>query len=235
MNVSVAMATYNGEKYLREQLDSIISQLSNNDEIIISDDGSTDETLNILLEYKSRYSFIKIYKGPERGVFSNFNNALLHCNNEIIFLSDQDDIWLEGKVKDICSIFEDNDVSLVLHNGYHFYDIGENKMNRMIKQYKKGWLNNWAFSSYWGCCMAFRLSFINKYIPLKTNGCAHDQLIGMIGEKYTNPIFVDKFLIKHRVHEKNLTRERNFANKIFFRIYLMKDFIITILNEKNRV
>ncbi len=224
MNVSVAMATYNGEKYIREQLDSIISQLSNNDEIIISDDGSTDETLNILLEYKSRYSFIKIYKGPQKGVFLNFNNALLHCNNEIIFLSDQDDIWIEGKAKYICSFFEDDSVSLVLHNGYHFGD-GCNRKTKIINRYRKGFFYNLVFSSYWGCCMAFRSSFINKFIPFNMDGCAHDQLIGLLGEKFTAPLFVDKCLIKHRIHDNNLTKKGQLVRQVLFRVKLMCDFI----------
>ena len=224
MNVSVAMATYNGEKYLREQLESIIPQLSNNDEIIVSDDGSTDETLNILLEYKSRYSFIKIYKGPRKGVFSNFNNALLHCNNDIIFLSDQDDVWIEGKVKYICSIFEDDSINLVLHNGYHYYD-GCTRMTKIINRYRKGWLNNLIFSSYWGCCMAFRSSFINKFIPFKTNGCAHDQLVGLLGEKFATPLFVDKCLIKHRIHDNNITKKGCLISSVLFRIKMMCDFI----------
>ena len=86
MNISIAMASYNGEKYIGEQLDSILDDLEEDDEIILSDDGSTDGTVQIVEEYVRKYSNIKIVIGPQRGVFSNFENAMLHCSNDVIFV-----------------------------------------------------------------------------------------------------------------------------------------------------
>ena len=76
--ISIVMATYNGEKYLREQLDSIVKYLTPSDELIISDDGSTDKTLEIISEYSSKFTFIKLINGPRMGVVKNFENALLN-------------------------------------------------------------------------------------------------------------------------------------------------------------
>ena len=88
--ISVCMATYNGEKYLREQVGSILTQLGENDELVVSDDGSTDSTIDILKSYNDPR--IKIFINTGRhGVNSNFENALRHADGDYIFLSDQDD------------------------------------------------------------------------------------------------------------------------------------------------
>ncbi len=103
--ISVAMATYNGEKYIKEQLESILLQLENQDEVIVSDDGSTDHTLKIIESLNDQR--IKILKGPRNGVKQNFAHALSFCKGKYIFLSDQDDIWLENKVKHLLTCFEE--------------------------------------------------------------------------------------------------------------------------------
>lgn len=94
--ISVCMATYNGEEYIKEQLESILCQLGEMDEIIISDDGSTDNTLNIIESYNDSRIKIHINTG-KHGFVYNFENALQKAKGEYIFLSDQDDIWLPEK------------------------------------------------------------------------------------------------------------------------------------------
>ena len=95
--ISVCIATYNGERFIKEQLLSIIGQLSPDDEIIISDDGSADNTLGIVRELNS--PLIKIFTNTgEHGYTPNFENALSHTKGDYIFLSDQDDIWQPQKV-----------------------------------------------------------------------------------------------------------------------------------------
>ena len=96
--ISVGLASYNGERYIREQVDSIIAQLDSIDELVISDDGSTDGTLDILASYNDPR--IHVYHNEENhGVNGNFENALKHSQGDYIFLSDQDDVWLPGKVE----------------------------------------------------------------------------------------------------------------------------------------
>lgn len=95
------MATFNGGRYLREQLDSILNQLTLEDELIISDDGSTDETCQIIKEYTQLDNRIKFVEGPRKGVIANFNHAIQQSKGDIIFLADQDDVWLPNKVAKI--------------------------------------------------------------------------------------------------------------------------------------
>ena len=95
--ISVCIATYNGALYIKEQLNSILPQLSDNDEIIISDDHSTDDTLQIIRSINDKRIKIFINQG-EKGYTPNFENALQKALGEYIFLCDQDDIWMENKV-----------------------------------------------------------------------------------------------------------------------------------------
>ena len=106
--ISVCIATYNGEKYLQEQLNSILVQLSEEDEVVISDDGSKDETCTILKEYAARDSRIKLFKGPGKGVIANFEFAIEQSSGEYIFLADQDDVWLPEKVQTTLAFFENH-------------------------------------------------------------------------------------------------------------------------------
>ncbi len=223
-SVSVVMATYNGERYLKEQIESIVSQLDERDELLISDDGSTDGTVGIIRACQSRYPQIAFLRGPGKGVFLNFFHALGHCQNEIIYLSDQDDIWVQGKIEAVNAAFFDPSVKLVLHNGEHFGKKRARTDKRMVPNYKSGVLNNIFMSSYWGCCMAFRRSFIEKYLPVRFRGIAHDQLIGVLAEKERGSVFLDENLIRHREHGGNLTRKRPIAERVIFRVRLLHDF-----------
>ena len=96
--ISVAMVTYQGEKYIKEQLDSILVCLDREDEIVISDDGSGDGTLEIIRKYAKEDKRIHLVDGPRKGVKANVENALRNCEGAYIFLADQDDIWMPEKV-----------------------------------------------------------------------------------------------------------------------------------------
>ena len=114
--ISVAMITYNGAEYLKEMLDSILVNLAKEDEIIVSDDGSTDGTWEMLEKYQKQYTRIRLVKGPQQGVKQNVQNALKYCTGEYIFLADQDDVWTNDKVKKVMEVFETKDCSLVIHD-----------------------------------------------------------------------------------------------------------------------
>lgn len=110
MKISVALATYNGERYLREQLQSYLSQTRVPDELVVSDDLSQDNTLVILESFASTAPFpVKILRQTvRRGVFGNFAGAVRECSGDIIFFSDQDDIWLPHKISKLVRFFENN-------------------------------------------------------------------------------------------------------------------------------
>ena len=224
MKISVAMASYNGEKYIEEQIESICQQLSQEDELVISDDGSTDNTRNIVTRMQKKYSIVKLIPGPQMGIAANFSNAIANCTGNIIFLSDQDDIWVENKVKRVKAVFHNQkNIVLVLHRAVIYN--GPTKSGILFSNYRAGILNNILKSSYWGCCMAFRREFINKYLPLDPNCIAHDQLIGLLAEKNKGTHFIDDILILHRVHGDNKTKKLNMLKKIAFRIKIAGDYV----------
>ena len=95
--VSVALPVYNGAQYLSAQLDSILCQLEEQDELVIAYQASEDRSLDILTDYQNRDPRIKICLNPDGGITSNFNLAISRCCGDYIFLSDQDDVWLDQK------------------------------------------------------------------------------------------------------------------------------------------
>lgn len=114
--VSVAMAAYNGLPYIREQVISILKNLTAEDELVISDDGSTDKTPEFLAEIAKEDARVRVVQGPGSGIKKNFENALKHCRGNYIFLADQDDIWADDKVEKMLGVFEAKGVSLVMHD-----------------------------------------------------------------------------------------------------------------------
>ena len=105
--VSVALATYNGANFLRAQLDSIASQTKTPDELIVTDDCSTDNTVDIVREFAKTVSFPVVVHINEKkvGYTQNFSRALSLCSGDIVFLSDQDDVWLSNKVDNVVNVF----------------------------------------------------------------------------------------------------------------------------------
>ena len=116
VRVSVAMAVYNGEAYLKEQLDSVLQQLGKKDELIISDDGSTDQTIPIIEAYKKKDPRIRLIFGQGRGIKQNIANAIAHTKGAYIFLADQDDVWMPDKVKRVLAVFRETKCHVVVHD-----------------------------------------------------------------------------------------------------------------------
>lgn len=230
INISVAMATYNGEKYLKEQIDSILKNLTDSDELIISDDGSTDQTSSIVKEYQKKYSQIKLIEGPKNGIKQNFVNAISHCKGKYIFLSDQDDIWLENKVNSILPLFLEND--LVVHDCI-IVDSSLNEIEPSFFEYRgsgKGIFKNIYKNTYIGCCMAFKRELVEFILPIPNNIEMHDQWIGIITEKTKKKVnFLQEKLIKYRRHEENNSQMKHYP---FFK--MLKNRIIFIIELKRR-
>lgn len=229
--VSVVMATYNGEKYIEEQIQSILENLRENDEFIISDDGSKDSTIDIIEKYKKNDKRIILIKGPQKGVKKNFENAIEKATGKYIFLSDQDDIWENNKVDEILKEFNKNkEVTLVVHDAIVF----DNNTNQTIynsffefRNSGKGVIKNIYKNTYIGCCMAFS-SEIKKYIlPIPNNIEMHDQWIGIINDIKYNTIFINKKLIKYRRHNANVSQMKHhkFSEMLINRIVLIKEII----------
>lgn len=229
MSVSVAMTTFNGDKYIDEQIKSILIQLDMEDELIISDDGSTDNTVQILKQYSEEYDNIKLHLNNRLGVVKNFEFAIKECTKDIIVLSDQDDIWVDNKLVEIKKHFSKNSNLLILHNAIKFNsdqgnDYGSGEL--MIKKMRKGLVANVLKSCYWGCCMAFRKELVDYIIPFPESVVAHDQWIGIVAEDLKSTAFIDKPLIYHRLHQNNVTKKLSLYSKVNFRFQLTKAFLV---------
>lgn len=219
------MATYNGERFLSEQLDSILVQLSDLDELIISDDGSTDNTIRIIQEYQKKYKQIVLVEGPQKGYVFNFENAIKNCNNDLIFLSDQDDIWRLDKIEIVKRLFRENSKQLLLMHNADLIDQNGRSLNKTlfgIRSPKKGYVKNILLSYYFGCCMVFRKELKKYILPFPKTVPAHDQWISNIAERLKVTISSQETLIMYRRHDHNTAHNLKFSNKIKFRINMIK-------------
>lgn len=198
--VSVAMATYNGEKYIREQILSILKNLKEDDEVIISDDGSTDNTILILNSIGDKR--IKIFPGPKKGFVKNFENAIKMCSGDYIYLADQDDIWLPNKVERVNLMLQK--YYLVCHNAFIMQenDITKEKIQDSRGKHKSFFMTFYK-NSYIGCCMAFRKEIVNLILPFPNNLDVHDWFIGVIANKKYGSYFLNEPLIYYRRHNTN--------------------------------
>ena len=231
--ISVCMATFNGGKFIREQLESILSQLPPDAEIIIADDGSTDDTLLVVDSLKE--SRIRVLPAERHlGVIYNFERALRASKGEIVFLADQDDVWLPGKVEMCLAAL--NEADLVMHDAFllGLSDAFESAWVRNgklsdIRTYRSGVVANWWKNSFTGCCMAFRRKVLDKALPFPKNLPMHDQWLGVVAEKYFKVSYVDEPLVDYRQHSSNATHiEKSPAGvlqKIKWRVDLLKAII----------
>jgi glycosyltransferase involved in cell wall biosynthesis len=200
--VSVCMATKNGSRYIREQIDSILLQLTENDELIISDDCSSDETVQLIESYHDNR--IKLHcNNIEKGIARNFETSLMLSKGQYIFLADQDDIWQAGKINTMVSYL--NQYDLVICD----CAIGDNTVPSSHKSFfilnnsGKGFVKNIIKNSYMGCCMAFTRSLLQKALPFPSDIPIHDSWIGLIGELYYKVHFIPEVLVYHRRHTDN--------------------------------
>lgn len=201
--ISVAMATYNGEKYIKEQIDSILLNLMSEDELIISDDGSNDSTREVIRSYND--SRIRLIDGPGKGVKKNFENAIVNCTGKYIFLCDQDDIWAKEKVDIVCHTFEKQKCKVVVHDCTIVDEGGAVISESFFKMRKSGpgVIKNFVKNTYIGCCMAFDSSLKEKVLPIPDDIEMHDQWIGIQGDCTGKNVFIKNKLLFYRRHGDN--------------------------------
>lgn len=223
--ISVCMAVYNGEKYLAEQVSSILSQLGSNDELVISDNGSTDASLSILQTFHD--SRIKIFKATpldsaekKYGEFAiimkikaNFINALTHASGDLIFLADQDDIWLPEKVSRMAAALETYE--LAVHSCSIIDDSGKVILESSYNQFSRPTTAFFPIlyrNPFQGCCMAFRASILPVLLDtgIMSKACvSHDHIIGYAAivrasQKKGKGVFFEQTpLILYRRHSNN--------------------------------
>ena len=203
MKISVCLATYNGAKYLKEQVDSILVQLTIDDELVVSDDYSTDSTVDILKSYND--SRIKIYfNSIRKGVVGNFENAISNAKGDIIILSDQDDIWLPNKVKTCIEGLQSYDLVItdcrvvdsnlnVIHNSFF-----------KILNSGKGFWKNFRHNTYIGACIAFKRDCLRYILPFPNAlPVFHDSWIASLVEIKGSVSFIPECCMLYRRHGNN--------------------------------
>lgn len=207
--ISVCIATYNGEKFIKEQINSILPQLDRDDEIIVSDDSSSDMTISILEEFKDIR--IKIFKNDlGKGVINNFQNAITKSTHNIIFLCDQDDIWRKDKVSIMLQQFEDPKVTLVLSNALYIDKEGKSLGSRFFEKPvpENSQIKHFIKPLFLGCAIAFKKESVTKVFPIPKNIPMHDWWIGALHMYYGKVKYIDEDLIYYRRHDNNVTSRK---------------------------
>ena len=208
--ISVCMAVYNGEPYIEAQLQSILGQLRAYDEVVVVDDASTDNTKDLIESLRDpRVRLIR--HSENRGVLRSFEEAISSASGEILFLSDQDDIWVPDKVLVIMRMFQlhpdaeiaVSDASLIDEEGNplapsYFAQLGG---------FRSGVFQNLAHCHYLGCTMAFRGRLRSKILPFPPgNAVLHDLWIGILNSFLGGEtIYTDRPLVYYRRHQGNAT------------------------------
>jgi len=241
--ISVCIATYNGEEYIEAQLSSILIQLGDEDEIIISDDNSTDNTMAIInsinddrikiISHSKSYKYDNIFDYTTH----NFENALLQCHGDIIFLSDQDDIWMPYKVQIMCAYL--TNYHLVVSDA----KVVDSNLKTICASYLKeigintGMLANIIKCRYLGSCMAFNRILLKHILPFPKSYVPHDLWIGLIAKYFYSVTFCPQPLILYRRHKKTVSSAANRSTsslifKIKYRLYTIYYLLKNIIFSK---
>lgn len=215
MKISVCMASYNGAKHIRAQIASILHQLDQDDELIIVDDASIDETVKVIESLGD--SRISLHRNTTNlGPTRTFDKALSLANGDLVFLSDQDDTWYDNKVSTIRRYFESSDLDVVVHDARVVSDgcIINESLFEMCRS-SPGLIRNLVSSTHTGCCMVLRRSALRELLPIPCKkGIFHDAWIGVLSSCLRQKkLFVPVPLIDYQRHGNNVStmRRRNLA------------------------
>ena len=214
--ISVAMATYNGEKYILEQLESIFKQTVTVDEIVIVDDCSQDSTVSLIKDFMERHSMcnIRFYENENNlGYKKNFYKALSLCEGEIIFLSDQDDIWKEQKVEVLSKILTEHEEISLVSSSFMQVDGQGNKNDENKKAYQKKIRENELINVpiedllfhnvSQGCSMAMKKEIRDIYIEHFKEELPHDRMLNVIASMKKKCYYLNEPLFYYRIHDNN--------------------------------
>ena len=230
--ISVCLGTYNGEKYIKEQILSILPQLSQDDELIISDDGSSDNTMSVVSAIDDKR--IKVFENRSRhGFVSNFNNALEKAKGDIIFLCDQDDVWRDEKVEISCNYLKKYD--LIVHDALIVDALGQSKGYTYFSTMHDGtgFLANLWKTRFLGCCMAFKREVRDYCLPIPMNVVAHDYWIGLYSLTRFKVFFVPDVLIYYRRHGENASpsTERS-SYSVFYKLFVKRGTLLLYIVKR---
>jgi glycosyltransferase involved in cell wall biosynthesis len=206
------MAAYNGAKYIEEQIHSILPQLTRDDELVIVDDSSTDNTYEVVSALND--SRIRLSRNQSNiGYVGTFERAIGLSRGEFIFLSDQDDIWLGGRVEAMILTLEKN---LVVASNFRYFGGKPRKIESLrlrTSDSRRTWRNIFALwigiRPYYGCAMAFRRAAKDIILPFPTfMRETHDQWIALIGNLSGSIFHLETDTLTRRLHEENATPKK---------------------------
>jgi glycosyltransferase involved in cell wall biosynthesis len=223
---SLVLSTYNGARYVRDQLDSLVAQTLPFDEVLVSDDCSTDETAEIvrscICERELNNWFLSV--NPEnRGWKRNFHDLIRRASGDYVFLCDQDDIWLPEKVACMVGVMETHsDIDLLACDVEPFYEEGSQKLTDM-----RGTLcdcdgrieavqvdNHAVYVQRPGCSYCVRGSFIGQVEPYWDESWAHDAVLWMLAESKGSLALYRKPLVRFRRHEGNASARKKMTREV---------------------
>lgn len=212
--VDILLATYNGEKYIKEQVESILNQTYENIQIIISDDCSTDNTRQVLKEYENNEKIKIFYQEKNLGYVKNFEFLLKQVKSNLYMLSDQDDVWKKEKVEKSVEKIESEKLDLVfgdlevvdenLNTLYKSYNRYMHLIHK-IKKYQKDYRLQYLYNCMTGCTIISRKNWIDKVLPFPTNSkyMIHDYWLGLVIALNGKVGYIEEPYILYRQHGKN--------------------------------
>lgn len=226
--ISICLATYNGEKFIRKQMECFYHQTVKPDEVIICDDGSCDNTVNIINEFINEYQlkdkWILYQNSSNKGYPANFYYCMSLAKGDIVFLSDQDDIWSLDKLQKMAACLESNPQINVLSCKMGLIDENESKINTLIKpnfsketgEVQEISLNYVLYKNEWsGMVLAYRNVWYQSYIDkLSQSKCPHDLCICVLAAVHNSMYQLDLVLAYHRRHESNVGQEEHRLAKL---------------------
>lgn len=237
--IDILLATYNGEKYIKEQLNSILNQTYKNFRLLISDDCSKDSTRQILQEYEKKDTRIKVYYQEKNlGYVKNFEFLLKQVQNEIYALSDQDDIWLPEKIEKTYNKLKQTHSDLVftdlevVNEKLETIEPSFNdfmKLTRKIQKYKQSYKMQYLYNCITGCTLMSKKKYIEKIIPIPTNSkyVIHDTWIGVIVSLYGKVEYLNEKTIKYRQHGNNQVGTEKISHK-FTKLEQVRNLFIEV-------
>lgn len=205
------MSTYNGSQYIQAQLDSIKDQTRPADEVLIFDDGSSDNTYEIIANYIALFGLVnwKLKKNPQNyGWKKSFMNAISCATGDLIFTADQDDIWCLDKVEKMSSILNDNsNIELLVGNyqEFRFNEVPCEIERGTGKIIPLGQGNRWRYIQRPGCVFAFTKELRNAFLQCWCEGYAHDLLLWQLAALSNKLYLYDQTVILFRRHDRNAT------------------------------
>jgi glycosyltransferase involved in cell wall biosynthesis len=227
LTVTVVMATHNGARFIRQQVDSILSQLETGDELLIVDDASTDSTIDELMSYTG--GVVTVLRNEKNmGVVRSFERGLSEAGGDIIFLADQDDVWLPGKRSVMAGVFaQDPSVRVVLSDAELIDETGKTMGCSFMEQrggFAGGFWPTFAKNRFLGCTMAFRRDVLQVALPIPASAPMHDMWLGIVGGWTGRVVYLPQPLMQYRRHSHNVTtlKRRPLAKGLIFRIKLLR-------------